>query len=83
MLPRKSSMTVPVLSEVGADADRARSALAEVVRDIRLVGHWHAGDGPERVDGPLPMVPPLVTRKSLTGPSVLFPRSLGGVLRCD
>lgn len=37
-----------------ADAVCARSALADLVRDVRLIGHERAGDGPERVDGRCP-----------------------------
>ena len=34
-----------------ADDVCARSALADLVRDVRLIGHERAGDGPERVNG--------------------------------
>jgi hypothetical protein len=37
-----------------ADDVCARSALADLVRDVRLMGQGRAGDGPERVDDPLP-----------------------------
>src|SRR5688500_13659518 len=37
-----------------ADDGCARSALADLVRDVRLIGQERAGDGPERVDGQCP-----------------------------
>ena len=37
-----------------ADDVCARSALADLVRDVRLTGQERAGDGPERVDGQCP-----------------------------
>jgi hypothetical protein len=73
MLAWKSSMTVPVLTEMAPTLTVLVRRFADLVRDARLVGHWRAGDGPERVDDPVPRLRHLVTRKSLTRPSALVP----------
>jgi hypothetical protein len=63
-----------------ADDVCARSALADLVRDVRLRGHERAGDGPERVDGQCPGRDLWWSRKSRVGSSVLGSRP--SVVRC-
>jgi len=45
----KAAPAIPVLSAMTPAMSSARSALADLVRDVRLMGHRRAGDGLERV----------------------------------